>query len=345
MFKKIVCALIATGASLSALAGMPGNPVIPPTGTPLLAADTTGMWSLGIDGLYLQSTAPEYQYAQVNYASSPANTLKNQSVDSSYHTALGVDATYQFAASDRDVGFSFMHADFDDTDTASISGSQTISDPFGLIPTRRSRVDSIKGETDKLYNAADIVFGQVLHVGSSVDLRPFAGMRYADLNSRNNSTYYNTPQATNPIQATAEMTSHYQGLGPRAGLDARFHVGPSVSFVGTVGAALEVGYDKAQTILQTNGDLPFTQKLPQTWYVVPELDARLGIDYQHAMGVSNSFDVQAGYQVVNYFSALQEDYQDIQVDGSSVNSTVNQQDFGFHGPYLRAQLNSSVVMV
>lgn len=335
MLRKIFLALALTGISAAALAGAPGNQMVVPTGVPLTAIDTLGSWSFGAELLYGELGSPQYQYAQINSNTTPVNTLSDQTVGNSYHPGFEADATYHFAGSDRDVTLAYMHLEMKDSNTSSIYGTETITDPFGLIPGRRDRVDQIKGATDNLYNAADLVFGQHMHVGSTLDIHPFGGLRYADLDGRNNSTYYNDATDPDPIEATAQMTSHFQGLGPRAGVDATLHVNPAISFVGTIGGSLEVGYDNAETILQVNGDLPTTDKLPKEWYIVPEMDAKLGIDYQHSFNPATSFDVQLGYQVINYFNVVEEDYNDI----STPNSEVNRQNFGFQGPYARFQLN------
>jgi hypothetical protein len=334
MLRKIFFALALTGISVSAFAGAPGNQMVTPSGVPLMALSNLGFWSFGIEGFYAQSTAPQFQYAQINSNTTPSN-ISNEKVDNSYHSGFEADATYHFADSDRDVTLAYMHLDMEDGNTASIVGNETLVDPFGLIPGRRDRVDQIKGSTDNLYNAADFVFGQHMHVGQVLDIHPFGGIRYADLNSRDNSTYYNDATDPDPIEATAQITSHFQGLGPRAGVDATFHINPAISFVGTIGSSLEVGYDNATTVLQINGDSPTTSKLNKAWYIVPEMDAKIGVDYQHSFNAMTSFNVQLGYQVVNYFNAVEEDYNDI----STVNSENNRENFGFQGPYLRLQLN------
>lgn len=335
MVKKILVALALTSVSVSALAGMPTNQMVTPTGVPLMALGSVGFWSLGIEGLYAQSTAPKYQYAQIANPVGLENNVSNQTVNNSYQSGFEADATYHFIGNDRDVMLAYTHLDMDDSNTSSIVGDETFVDPFDLIPGRRDHVDQIKGSTDNLYNAADLVFGQHMAVGSVLDLHPFGGMRYADLNSRDNSTYYNDPTDVDHTEATAQITSHFQGLGPRAGMDATLHLNPAFSIVGTIGSSLELGYDNPRVALQINGELPVNSSSEKNWYVVPEIDAKLGVNFEHCFNPMTSLDIQIGYQDVDYLNAVEEDYQDM----SSVNSTLSKQDFGFQGPYLRLQLN------
>ncbi len=69
--------------------------------------------------------------------------------------------------------------------------------------------------------------------------------------------------------------------------------------------------------------------------VVPELDAKLGLDYMHAFNPNTSMNIQVGYQVVNYFNAENNDF----ADSALANSVNNSSDFNYNGPYLRLQLN------
>ncbi|MFN7096397.1 MAG: Lpg1974 family pore-forming outer membrane protein [Gammaproteobacteria bacterium] len=337
MIRKIYSALALTLISASALAGAPGNQMVAPTGTPVIALGSMGYWSLGIEALYVRSTAPQFQYAQIASNTTPENKLSNQIVGNSYQTGFEADATYHFVGNDRDVTLAYTHVDMDDSHTSSIVGSETFAEPFGLLPTPAflDHVDQIKGSTDNLYNAADLVFGQHMAVGKVLDIHPFGGLRYADLNSRNNSTYYNDPTVADHIQATAQMTSHFQGLGPRAGVGATLYLNNTFSLIGTFGGALEVGYDNPETTLQSNGDLPVNDELNKNWYIVPELDAQIGINFQHCFSQLTALNVQLGYQAVNYFNAVEDDYQDM----VNVNSNVNRQAFSFQGPFLRVQLN------
>ncbi|NNM59716.1 MAG: hypothetical protein HKM04_07860 [Legionellales bacterium] len=335
MFKKITFALLTLGLSSNALAGAAGNPMLIPTGTPLIAWEDASFWSIGIEYLYVKASSPEYQYAQIMTDSASSTTLSNETVDSAYHGNLELDATYHFAGTDRDVTLAYVHADMEDSNNSTIFAGQTFVEPFNLLPTRRDFIDQIKGESDQLYNGTDLVFGQNMHIGKIFNIHPFGGLRYADLDTRDNSTYYNNPTQTNHTQATAQISSHYEGLGPRAGMDLSAMILPNLTLVATLGGSLEFGYDNANIVTQTTGNLPTTTTLDKSWYVVPELDAKLGINYQQELSASTSMDVQLGYQATNYFDATENDTQDI----FNVNSQVSRQNFGFQGPYVRLQLN------
>lgn len=336
MLKKTTLALFALSLSSAALAGTVGNPAAIPTGTPLLAFENSSFWSIGLEYLYVKSSSPEYQYAQIISNSSPVNTLSNQTVDAGFHSNFELDATYHFSGTDRDVTLAYVHADMEDSNTSTLIGGATFAEPFGLLPGRRDFVNEIKGASVQLYNGTDFVFGQHMHIGQVFDIHPFGGLRYADLNSRDNSTYYNDTTKTDVrTQATAEVNSHYEGLGPRAGMDVSVIMLPNLSLVATLGGSLEFGSDNPSVMTQTTGNLPTNTSLDKNWYGVPELDAKLGINYQQLLSGTTSMEVQLGYQAVNYFDAIENDSQDI----FNINSEVSRQNFGFQGPYVRLQLD------
>jgi hypothetical protein len=335
MKMRVLLGLFFASFTLAVQAGTPGNPVtIPaPTGINLVANDSISHWSFGIEGLYVQYSGPQYQYAQLQKAGSP-NSYHNETVDPSYQWGIGFDATYHFAGNDRDITFAYTEVELQNSSHTPLSSGETLHDPFGLIPVVLNRVNDIKGESYNDYNAVDLVLGQHINIGNVLDIRPFLGGRFADIESRNNSTYYNSPAAASHTQATSEMDSHFIGAGPRAGIDARYRMGSRFSFVSTAGVSLIAGHNQASTVLQTNGERPETTDYSAT-YVVPEIDAKLGIDYQYRITPIASIDLQLGYTAVDYMNVNYNDYTDI----STPNSTNNTQDFSYQGPYIRFQLN------
>lgn len=330
MLKQVTIALSLLGLSCTAFAGMPGNPMPVPSGVVLNAPDSFGAWSFGIEALYVQPTGGNFQYAQVDNNTAP-NTLSNKSVDSGYNWAGEADLTYRFAGSSRDVTLGYMHLDTDESDTTTVSGLQTFNQSLAFVP------DTAKGETDYDYNAVDLSFGQQLLVGERVVLHPFIGLRYADIEQDNKVTYNNTASVVDT--GVEKVNSDFQGVGPRAGIDARILTGCGLSFIGTMGGALLVGDTNSQvsstpfgvfgtsTVKWTNDDAV---------NIVPELDGRLAIDYTpHAFFPEASVGFQLGYEVVHYFDALSNNA----IDTVELNSVNINSDFSYQGPYFRLQLN------
>lgn len=342
MTKRILLALAAVGLSVTAFAGAPGNNMVAPTGTPVIAPDSTGSWSFGLEALYMESNT-NFQYASVNNIDdNGAGYAKNQSVTNEWNWGVEADISYMFPGSSRDVSLSYTHLNQNGSDNVSNSAGN-IQAVFRTGPTVLQGTDysSAKGDVDQTLNAAGLTFGQLLTVGDRLSLHPFGGLAYADIDTTNKA-YYNYP---NPADATSTLTdtykneSDFQGVGPRAGIDAMVHLGSGFSIVGTMAGDLLVGSmdskytytDQDIRALRTGA----TIKNDSYTQVVPELDAKLGIDYMYAFNPNTSMNVQLGYQVVNYFNANSTDA----LDSFSLNSVNSTSDFDYNGPYLRLQLN------
>ena len=338
MTKRITLALAMIGLSASAFAGAPGNQVAMPSGINLIAPDSVGVWSFGIEALYFEPANNEYQYGSFNSdtTTSPA-VNKNKSTGNSYDWGGTVDATYMFPGNSRDVKLSYTHLDFSDSSTTSIGANQSFNTPnstdFGAAAT-----GSAKGTQDNDVDSVDLVFGQWIRIGQRVDLHPFGGLRYAQIDTTDKGTY--TLAATNGTQVdTEKFTSDFEGIGPRAGIDTAVHLGKGFSIVGTMAGSLLIGDgdSKYKLVNDTNSidDTITTYKSGDGTRVVPELDARIGVDYMHAFNPATSMNIQLGWQVVNYFDVTDTDA----VDMTTPNTVNGSEDFGYHGPYLRLQVN------
>jgi hypothetical protein len=141
------------------------------------------------------------------------------------------------------------------------------------------------GTTESMdLDAADLEIGQRLTSGA-FDLRLFSGLRYAHLN-------YSLDMGNQQ-----PSTSLYHGFGPRMGADARYQLGCSCFGLDT----------HLNTSLLAGSVSSKSAKLSESMNrVVPELDAKLGVDYTSPVSRTDksAFVVEVGYQTSNYFSAL-----------------------------------------
>jgi hypothetical protein len=336
MVKKIAFALAAIGLSSAAFAGHPGDAVVAPIGVNLIAPDSVGVWSVGLEALYMEPTNSSFQYAQVEDLSAPASTSKNKSVSGDHEWGGTIDVDYMFPGNSRDVKLAYTHLDMDNGSHVNVNSAlQALDDPFGISPAIDA--DSARGHSDYDYDAVDLVFGQWIRVCDRLDLHPFGGLRYASIDMKDKGTY--TFTSASETYGVGRVKSDFDGIGPRAGLDAVVHVGSGVSFVGTIGTSLLVGdidakfSDSAYVLGVLDAGNSF--KNSDDTRIVPEVDARLGINYTYNFDPATAFGVELGYQAVNYFDVADKDYFDALVP----NTINNSEDFGYHGPYLRVQLS------
>jgi hypothetical protein len=221
-------------------------------------------------------------------------------------------------------------------DSDSVTSANSVDAVFGL----GTGFDRAKGSSEQDLNRVDLTFGQLIRIGDRVDLHPFGGVSYMNLDTTNKGSYSDLNAAgVYVVHSTMKNDSNYWGVGPSAGLDAAVHLGDGFSIVGRAGAALFIGdmdssfVYKSTTVTQLDTVAEFEND--QSVAVVPELDARLGIDYMYAFNPNTSMNIQVGYEVANYFNAIQQDA----VDSLFINSDNNPTDFNYYGPYLRLQLN------
>lgn len=213
-------------------------------------------------------------------------------------------------------------------------------------------------------DAIDLDVGQYVDVGTRLEMRLFAGLRFAEVRSDQtiNSAYEIPGVNAVAIGAVAdreELNSKFTGVGPRVGIDSVYHIGNCFGIVGHASMSLLVG----QT--QNNGNrnidmapLPDNEDLPNrslhsdtnvddSTRVVPALDAKLGLNYSHEFDNESVLTLEGGYQVTQYIDAVDRidsgvDALEIVHEGVSgdgplaipANATRTTHSVGFHGPYL-----------
>lgn len=155
---------------------------------------------------------------------------------------------------------------------------------------------------------ANIEIGQRLTSGA-FDIRLFSGIRYSHLN-------YELDRST--ADNTDTLKSLFHGFGPRMGLDARYQLINGLGFDTHVNTALLAGTISTHAQNQSRAISNSITRL------VPELEAKLGIDYTYPIpnAGKSAFSVEVGYQTTNYFHT----FNSIGVGGSS--------DASFDGAYL-----------
>ena len=335
MYKKISLALSLLTLSSQIFAGQVGDTVIAPTGVNLIAPDSQGVWSLGLELLSMTPNNVNFQYATVSNSSIPTGTTQNKSVDGSHSLGGTIDLSYVFPGNGRDIQIAYTRLHLTDNDNAvSTAGtSNTLNIPFSNLTV----YDNASGSVDQDLDAFDLLFGQWIRIGSRVDLHPFAGLGYARIKLDDKANY--TDNSNNANYSTGKIKSDFSGLGPRAGMDVAVHLTSGISFIGTAGASILIGnldskitgsnYLNAQYI---DG---YQYKNSNSTQTVPELDARLGVNYTYRFNPGTALGLEFGYQAVTYFDVMDTDY----IDTLAVNTINNSQNFGYYGPYFRLQFS------
>lgn len=337
MKSRLVIALASIGLSAGLYAGQPGNQVIGPTGLNLVAPDTVGIWSFGLEVFHVKATNDDFQYGQVVSLNSAGDLVThNVTTDSKFHAGATVDATYILPENGMDIKISATSIQFTDNNTTTIAGANAgeiflpaFSSLLGLGGTE----SGARAKDEQHYTSGDLLFGQWIRIGHEVDLHPFVGVRYADINDKATGRYVDS--ATTVVQEGV-IKSDFDGIGPRAGMEAAVHVGWGFSFVARLGASLLVG-DLDSSVKESDPGSPLALKYnnDDATHTIPELDERLGVDYIYNFTPTASMSAQLGVENVEYFGAVSKD----DLDSAVPNSVLGSSNFGYRGFYLRLQTN------
>lgn len=367
MIKKVSLALVALGLSASAYAGHPAEDVMLPPTVNVTIPQQQGSWNIGVEALYWQVANGDFHYANTfsettatnGNASLTHSRFRTHAVDTDHDWGVRGDITYHFPGNGRDVQLIYTHFHDNESDSKYlIEGSDLNAldlDVFSPLdagaPTNplTDTWDFARGRSDNDYDSIDLVFGQKMDFGQKVTLRAFGGLKYADIDTSDKARFTAEAIDTAPdpdvlwtARAESRIASDFEGLGPRAGMDATVRLGGSFAIMGTVGASLLVGdrdqkWDNYVTVTNENDGSSTTQsntyRISENTIVVPEMDARIGLNYTHAFSPDTSLGLEVGFEVTNYWNAKENSFV------GYFDSMSHDNDFALHGPYFRVELN------
>lgn len=353
---------------------------LPSNSTEVTLPALNGGFVLGVQGYYLKPVIS-------NGFNNPI--LNSQSV-SSFDWGWGANIGYVFPQTSNDINLSYFHYSSDDNQ--SISGSDltpsafpiTLSggiSPFDILASAFLVTGAHSREEHDL-NQVDLAAGQTINVGCGLIFHPIIGLRYADVEHKLNSNYQvigalevelPLPGQFNiffPVSFATQEKSSYQGIGPMVGTDASYYLGNGFGLIGHFTSALLIGDIDSKlnaAISWTSFSTPligeniFINGLNfnnsfnnSTRRIVPNVDAKLGLDYTYLFNNDNdtALTLEIGYMASEYFNAI---------DGikSSGNAAVNitpidpaptstlsitsvnhrTADFAIHGPYANLTLH------
>lgn len=317
MLKKTTLAVLGLAVSGFASAGTMG-PVCTP-GNVTVPCETK-QWDLGVQALYMKvietaDRAYEHNIIPFNgYGESKNDWDWGYRLEGSYHFNTGNDVTV-----------TWMHYK-SDTTQAGFRGLIPFS-PL-LAPLFTSYTAARENQLDQV----NLVMGQHADFGLVKKMRFYGGLQYANIRSDITRLYDQSPVQLVPSGITSVSKhddSDFKGVGPVVGIDYSYNL--TNEFSVTANGAGSILYGTSRL---SNGYVgaPTTVVLSSLYgskkVMVPSLEAKLGLNYAYGMaqGVLN---LEGGYQVVNYFNALQS-----AGINTPVNNVITSTDFGLYGPYV-----------
>lgn len=247
-------------------------------------------WDIGVAGLYLRPILS----ANLGYNSSltgPSSRL----IASNYNWDWGykLEGSYHFNTG-NDIAVNWSHLD---TDNDFLLGNS-------LLP-------STAINSDLKWDSVNVELGQYVDFSANKKMRFHAGVNYSRINS------HAADYASGQFRGTHDRV--FNGFGPRSGLDLNYVFGNGIGIYAKPAAALLVGVGRFNNVPLLENTVLSGKKHA----IVPEAEARLGIDYVYTM-VQGDFSVDAGYMWFNYLGAQH----------NFVNVFGAESSYGGSGPYV-----------
>ncbi|MBL7481627.1 Lpg1974 family pore-forming outer membrane protein [Legionella bononiensis] len=316
MIKKTTLAVLGLAASNFAAAGTMG-PVCTP-GNVTVPCEAR-LWDIGVQALYLRQvydadkayqhdTLPFRGFREVNNEWDWGYRLEG-----SYHFNTGNDATV-----------TWVHYQ-NDSNRDGFVGLIPFSQQFAPLSS------PYRIEDDTYFDQVNLVLGQHADFGLVKNMRFYGGLQYANINDKANSYFYRSPAQLVRLGIDAvyqyEKTD-FKGVGPVVGIDYSYDITSAFSVTANGAGSILYGTSRFNYgYVGTPLGAVLLDRYGTKKAIVPSLEAKLGLNYAYAMaqGVLN---IEGGYQVMNYFNALQT----VGIGGFTT-VRANSSDYGLYGPY------------
>ncbi|MCC5792775.1 MAG: hypothetical protein JJT82_09255 [Legionellaceae bacterium] len=313
MFKqtKLSMAIIALSLSSTAMAGMYAAPPAPTCVPGDVTVPCEGKkWDLGVRALYLKSL---YSGSGANLQNSLLDA--NHAIDNDWGWGYQLEGSYHFSTG-NDISLNWTHYDHDVTRS-------------GLAGNFPAGISALSLRVDNIFDQVNVLMGQHVDMGLRKKARFYAGLQYARIRSEIHN-HYATPLPTvlGPEPLRAAVYTETKGVGPVIGIDYSYDLANGFSVTANTASSLLFGngrYSSQFILSATNLVVPNFSSYAGKKSVIASLEGKLGINYAHALhhGVLN---VEAGYQALNYFDALQ-------TRSFSALDQLSDTNFALYGPY------------
>lgn len=208
---------------------------------------------------------------------------------------LRVGGRYRFEHYGWDVGVTYTHLKNTGSDEA-VAPAGGLVYPLLTRAGGTDRAARAAAEVTLKYNLFDLDAGRTFALDDHLAVRPFAGVRFADLDTRLTATY--DGRLARRAEATAD--SLFRGAGPTAGAAAEWRLGERVGLFGSARGGLVYGTFDTRT-RETNGagGLLLADVGDRFSGVVPTTTVALGGSFRW-----RSLEVAGGYELTHWFGAV-----------------------------------------
>ncbi|MDP3558832.1 MAG: Lpg1974 family pore-forming outer membrane protein [Legionellaceae bacterium] len=338
--KKTMMAILTLGSSM-ALAGTMGAVCVPGSVT---TPCTKPAWSFGAQALYLQPTfsnmnaltslttvtAPmvgSVGRTNTDWGSPNLNWGWGFQIEGAYDVGIGKDLTLNW--------YRVHHAS---------TLTRAASTFTGDYPINTVTIVSDRETVDPQWDAANAEFGQLIDLNGFSMLRFYGGVQYARVKTNISDTFSDSSLVSN-------ATLSYNGFGPRIGLDLSCGLDrvmnqlKGLNVYGKAATALLVGpqsFSTMTTALPVGGIVGVATSSGSQMGIVPELEAKLGLEYTYAMS-QGDLGLDLGWMWNTYFNTQSVAYS-YNIASASITeyTSPTQSNFGLQGLYFGLKWMGSV---
>jgi hypothetical protein len=268
-------------------------------------------FDFGLTALYLQAysgSLSRNSTSDFKNAGTSNNNRSNVSGNAPWDWGGIVEGRYHFSGQ-NDVNLSWMSYSLDYHATDISHGITN----FGAGPRTSNGINVSSGRIN--LNSVNGEFAQSFDLSSRSTVRLFAGGQYLNIKNKARRSSIDVFEADTGPETTlggSVSNNKSQGIGPRIGLDANYKLKGNFSvFANSAATILLARRTLSSSGFSANSTFHSTRRSD---IAIPELEAKLGLTYNQPLAHGMA-SISAGWSVINYFSLLDADRNDLTLSG------------------------------
>lgn len=308
-------------------------------------------WFLTLDILYWHAKVGGTEFAYSD--NDPAATLpirgRTKDIDFEWDWGVRVGLGYNFAHDGWDAYLHYTYFDTNGSDSSRGGLNSTLIPLRGaaqIVSTTASPddlfifCDSAKSQYDLDYNALDLELGRAYFVSGQLSFRPHWGLKTAWIDQEQIARYTGGNPVVNPnggdnlglgvSSVHIKDDCDFWGLGPRVGVESKWHLGYGFSIFGNIAGGLLFGYFDVDHRERWTGNEDNTIRLHANRHAFsPTVQFQLGLRFdKYVHNNRQHIGVGLGYEAEYWWRQNQM----LKIDDSAVLKYERySEDLSFHG--------------
>lgn len=261
---------------------------------------------------------------------------KTAGIELKSNLSYGAYLGWKFQDTGNDVRINYFRADGEDNGRIRTESTEILWKAVGNIDDTDfiHRVDKADGNLLLYAMALNIEGAQHINIGQRGHLRLLGSISYGKIDKDLKVGYRGAGADLNKSE-TVNLSSGFDGFGPRAGFDFDYAISGGFGISAHASTALLFGTMKSKTRITLDVAEGASQKLKvetdKRCVVVPNIDLKLALDYTHCLCNHGKMRFEGGYWVKHYFNAANEVHMISGKDNANYVNNIN--DASFHGFY------------